>query len=139
ETLTSYDSLAAICAAVGGERVAFSLDLRGGEPMIGRSAVPHEPPETVAQRARDAGAATLIVIDVARVGVGAGVDLRLVARVRRAAPGLALLAGGGIRDRDDLASLAEAGCDGALVATALHDGRISAGDVSAADRYSVSR
>jgi len=33
ETLQSFDTLAAICAAVGRERVAFSLDLRDGAPL----------------------------------------------------------------------------------------------------------
>jgi uncharacterized protein related to proFAR isomerase len=34
-------------------------------------------------------------------------------------PGLTLLAGGGVRGTEDLEKLAGAGCDGALVATAL--------------------
>jgi phosphoribosylformimino-5-aminoimidazole carboxamide ribotide isomerase len=33
ETLPSFGALAAICAAVGGRRVAFSLDLRDGRPL----------------------------------------------------------------------------------------------------------
>jgi phosphoribosylformimino-5-aminoimidazole carboxamide ribotide isomerase len=50
-----------------------------------------------------------------------------------------LVAGGGVRGADDLARLADAGCDGALVATALHDGRLSAADVTAARRIAVRR
>jgi phosphoribosylformimino-5-aminoimidazole carboxamide ribotide isomerase len=45
-----------------------------------------------------------------------------------------LLAGGGVRGYEDLARLADAGCDGALVATALHDGRLCAADVASAHR-----
>jgi phosphoribosylformimino-5-aminoimidazole carboxamide ribotide isomerase len=37
-----------------------------------------------------------------------------------------VFAGGGIRGFDDLARLAAAGCAGALVASALHDGALSA-------------
>ena len=48
-------------------------------------------------------------------------------RVRRAVPDVALLAGGGVRGPEDLQRLADAGCDGALVATALHDGRLGGG------------
>ena len=40
--------------------------------------------------------------------------------VGRAVPGVTLLVGGGVRDEGDLRQLASAGCDGALVATALH-------------------
>ena len=34
ETLRSYDALSSICATLGGDRVAFSLDLRDGEPVV---------------------------------------------------------------------------------------------------------
>jgi phosphoribosylformimino-5-aminoimidazole carboxamide ribotide isomerase len=133
ETLPSYDALAEICAKAGGDRVAFSLDLRGGEPVVA-AGVPNEPAHVVAERAAGAGAGALIVIDLARVGTGTGIDLALIARVRAAVPELTLLAGGGIGGTEDVARLADAGCDGALVATALHDGRLGAADVAAAHR-----
>jgi len=136
ETMPSYDALAEICASAGGDRVAFSLDLRDGEPVVASEAsgIRGEPPHVVAARAAAAGVGALIVIDLARVGMGTGIDLALIARVREAVPGLTLLAGGGVRGADDLARLADAGCDGALVATALHDGRLGADDVAAARR-----
>jgi len=136
ETMPSYDALAEICASAGGDRVAFSLDLRDGEPVVASEAsgIRGEPPHVVAARAAAAGVGALIVIDLARVGMGTGIDLALIARVREAVPGLTLLAGGGVRGADELARLADAGCDGALVATALHDGRLGADDVAAARR-----
>lgn len=118
ETLQSFDALQAICAGIGGDRVAFGLDLRGGEPIAGHD-IPRETPERLAARAGNAGAGSLIVIDLARVGTRIGLDVELLARVREAAPGLTLLAGGGVRGAEDLEKLAGAGCDGALVATAL--------------------
>jgi phosphoribosylformimino-5-aminoimidazole carboxamide ribotide isomerase len=136
ETLQAYDVMRDICTAVGGDRVVFSLDLRDGVPIVARaSGIAAEPPHVVAMRARDAGAQSIIVIDLARVGTGRGIDLGLIARVRAATAGLTLLAGGGVRGADDLARLADVGCDGALVASALHDGRIGAADVAAARRH----
>jgi phosphoribosylformimino-5-aminoimidazole carboxamide ribotide isomerase len=137
ETLASYNALFKICATVGGGHVAFSLDLRDGEPVVAsRSSIPPgEPAQVIAARAADAGAGAVIVIDLARVGTGKGLDLEMIARVRTAAPDLTLLAGGGVRGLEDLVRLADAGCDGALVATALHDGRIGVRDVAAAHRY----
>lgn len=132
ETLPSYDLLGEVCAAVGGDRVALSLDLRDGEPVVTSGMPSGEPADLVAARAVDAGAGTIIVIDLARVGTGAGLDLALIARVREAAPGLTLLAGGGVRGLEDLARLADVGCNGALVATALHEGRLNAAGVAAA-------
>jgi phosphoribosylformimino-5-aminoimidazole carboxamide ribotide isomerase len=49
-----------------------------------------------------------------------------------------VLAGGGVRDLDDLRQLAEFGCDGALVASALHDGRLTAADVAVARSFYTS-
>ncbi len=137
ETLASYEALGEICAAVGGNRVAFSLDLREGEPLVasGSSIRRGEPAHLMAARAAHSGAGAVIVIDLARVGTGRGLDLTLIERVREAAPDLTLLAGGGITGLEDLARLADAGCDGALVATALHDGRIGVREVTAAHRH----
>ena len=139
ETLTSFDELGQICAELGGDRVAFSLDLRDGEPVFAAGASGGvrlgEPAHIVAGRAAGAGAGAVIVIDLARVGTGTGLDLALVARVRETTPGLTLVAGGGIGGLEDLVRLADSGCDGALVATALHDGRLGAAEVTAAQRY----
>ena len=131
ETLSSFDDLAAICSDVGGERVMFSLDFRGGRVLSNASL--NDAPETLTMRAIDAGVRSLIVIDLARVGVGAGLDLEMIGKVRRAAPPhAALLAGGGVRDWNDLERLAAAGCDGVLVATALQNGAIGADHVKRA-------
>jgi phosphoribosylformimino-5-aminoimidazole carboxamide ribotide isomerase len=142
ETLESFDVLSAICAALDKTRVssadplrgirptvAFSLDLRDGVPIAPRLNIPSSQPGDLAARAVDAGVSAMIVLDLARVGEAIGPDVAMVTRVRASAPGTTLIAGGGIRGLADLVRLAEAGCDGALVATALHDGRIGAEDV----------
>lgn len=135
ETLASWDALERICEACGGQHVVFSLDLREGQPMAAAGGVPRGGrPEDYAARAADAGVGSVVVLDLARVGTGAGLDLDIVARIRRTIPELTLLAGGGIHDIADLTRLADAGCDGVLVATALHAGRILAADVAAAAR-----
>lgn len=136
ETLHSFESLDVICRAFGSQ-VAFSLDLRDGQPIaFGQMRL-----EEIARRAADAGVTAMTLIDLARVGMGGGPDLTAIARVRETVPGVMLVAGGGVRGPQDLARLAEAGCDGALVATALHDGRLTRRDVAAARELqrSVSR
>ena len=127
ETLPSFAALHDICEAVDGPRVAFSLDLRDGAPI---GIASRDQPHAVAARAARAGAGAIIVLDLSRVGMRSGLDLELIGRVRDAAPNVTLLAGGGVRGPEDLARLAGAGCDGALVATALHDGSLD--DVVAA-------
>lgn len=129
ETLPSFDALRAIAAAIGSERIVFSLDLRNGTPLQ-RAGAPHGgTPLELARAAVTAGAPALLLLDLARVGTGLGLDLSLMAELRRAHPGLELLGGGGVGSRRDLERLAGAGCDGALVATALHDGRLRADDL----------
>jgi phosphoribosylformimino-5-aminoimidazole carboxamide ribotide isomerase len=114
ETLTTFEALDEICAGIGGSHVAFSLDLRDGRPLAGDGLIEGtDPAVRLAQRAAAAGVGAIIVLDLALIG-----------RIRGAAPGVALLAGGGVRDGADLSGLSDAGCDGALVATALMSGRL---------------
>jgi len=130
ETLPSWSMLEAIGGACDRERVIFSLDLRDARPIVTAGGIDRgDLPEVYAARAADAGASALIVLDLARVGTSAGLDLDTIAAIRRRVPRLTLLAGGGVRDAADLRRLADAGCDGALVATALHTGRIGPNDL----------
>ena len=125
ETLTGFDALHEICTEVGGERVVFSIDLRDGILLASPDvlAVAGTIAE-VAQRASRAGVGAAIVLDLARVGSGGGIDLKSIREARAGLPHAALFAGGGVRGNDDLTALADAGCDGALVATALQRGLV---------------
>lgn len=125
ETLGSWDALACIADGIGPARTMFSLDLRDGILLGGLAAGGAVP--AVAARAVTAGAGGVLVIDLAQVGMSTGPDVERLLAIRAAIPGVTLLAGGGVRDGGDLECLAECGCDGALVATALHEGRLRDG------------
>ena len=132
ETLPSQKDLEEIVRAVGVDRAVFSLDLRGRTPMTRRDAdLPHELPELCVW-ADSTGIRRFIVLDLSRVGSADGADVVLLSDVREWLPRAELVAGGGIRDARDLDALAAAGYDGALVATALHEGRVTRADVQAA-------
>ena len=125
ETLPSWRALEEICHLVGAAHVSFSLDLRDGAPISSLHLVSGRTrPETIVELAAAAGVSSVIVLELARVGTSAGPDVEMIEAVRRAVPDVGLFAGGGVRGPEDLARLADAGCDGALVATALHDGRL---------------
>lgn len=134
ETLPSFDVLAQICDAIGADRVVFSLDMRDGQPIVANGVqLPNAlSPENIARSAAMSGIKTLIAIDLARVGTGRGLDVELLKRVHAAAPGVGLIAGGGVRGWDDLIHVAKAGCSGALLATALHNGKIGAAEIAEA-------
>lgn len=67
----------------------------------------------------------VIVMTLSRVGSFAGPDWERLERVRSLAPGKEIIAAGGVRDARDLLILGAAGIDGALVASALHTGRLN--------------
>jgi phosphoribosylformimino-5-aminoimidazole carboxamide ribotide isomerase len=134
ETLRSFAALADIVDTVGPNRVVFSLDLQLGTPilhplMAAAGAVPDA--LTLTAQAADAGVASILVLDLGRIGTGMGVDLGLLENLRRRHPDMRLFAGGGVLTRKDLERMEDAGCDGALVASAIHAGRINAEDVAA--------
>jgi phosphoribosylformimino-5-aminoimidazole carboxamide ribotide isomerase len=135
ETLPGFEHLGAAVSAAPPGCIVFSLDLWLGRPVLSPESAPMGAglpgPEELIARAVDAGVGAVIVLDVGRVGTGGGVDLELLRRVRRRFPRVRLLAGGGIAGAEELRRLGEAGCDGALVATALHTGRIGQSSASA--------
>ena len=134
ETLRSFADLATIVSEVGTSRVVFSLDLRLGRPVLhpelqDAGAIPD--PLDMACRAADTGVGTVLVLDIGRVGTGCGVDLGLVEGMRKQLASTRLLAGGGVLARRDLDRMRSAGCDGALVASAIHSGAVTSADVAA--------
>lgn len=139
ETLPRFDALARVVRVLGSERVVFSLDLRDGTPLGAAAKHPAATPLELARAAEDAGARALLVLDLARVGSGRGVDRRLLEPLRRAWPRAELLAGGGIAGVEELEDLADLGLEGVLVASALHDGRLTRRDIAAAGRRSRRR
>lgn len=132
ETLAGAAALRRILQGAGVERVLFSLDLQSGRLLGPAAGWESDTPLDRALEAIECGAASLIVLDLAGVGVKGGVPtLELCRRVRGEAPRVELITGGGVRHRDDLCRLRDAGVDGVLVASALHDGSLSRDDLAA--------
>lgn len=105
--------------------LVLSVDLRGGRLISRDPALDRREPAAAAPLARALAASELLVIDLARVGSGSGPPLDAVAELAAALPDVAIYAGGGVRNDEDLSALESAGAAGALVATALHEGRIT--------------
>ncbi|HTU87627.1 MAG TPA: HisA/HisF-related TIM barrel protein [Solirubrobacteraceae bacterium] len=105
--------------------VVLSVDLRDGRLISPDPALAGREPAAAATLATALGVRELLVIDLARVGTGAGPPLRPVADLAAALPEVAIYAGGGVRGDADLRALESAGAAGALIATALHEGRIT--------------
>jgi phosphoribosylformimino-5-aminoimidazole carboxamide ribotide isomerase len=130
ETLPSPVVLAQIVRMAGADRIVFSLDLRGGEPICGSAGWGRPRAEQVADRAMDAGVTRVILLDLSRVGGRAGTGTLEIAQcLLKTRPDLEVVVGGGIYEIDQLRKLRNAGMWGALLATALHDGSISPADL----------
>ena len=90
-------------------RVVISLDLKDGRPL--GSPIWGPDVEAIAERVIGFGATRLIVLDLARVGVGAGVGTEeLCRRLATSFPQVELIVGGGVRDEGDLAPYGKWAC-----------------------------
>ena len=129
ESLPGVEALRRLRADLPDAPLVLSLDLRDGRVISPDPALAGSSAHAALERLADAGVDEAIVLDLARVGSGAGPGVALLAELHARLPHVALLAGGGVRDADDLRALAAAGAAGALVATALHSGALSATDL----------
>ena len=119
ETLPDADALDRLLP-----EAVLSVDLRDGRTLSPDPRLAGLPALDAVAHLHRAGLREAIVLDLARVGSGAGPDVELISEIHAAFPDLELLAGGGVRDVGDLRTLGTAGAAGALVATALHRGVI---------------
>jgi phosphoribosylformimino-5-aminoimidazole carboxamide ribotide isomerase len=131
ETLSGAAALDGLLAALPAGALILSVDLRDGRVLSPDGALAGLGALDAVARLQRPGLREAIVLDLARVGSGAGPDVALIAELHDAFPRLELLAGGGVRDVDDLRALDAAGAAGALVATALHRGVIGQRELAA--------
>jgi phosphoribosylformimino-5-aminoimidazole carboxamide ribotide isomerase len=117
-TETQRDT-AVVARFCGDARVVLSLDFRGAELQ--------GPPTLLAET--DIWPQRVIVMTLDRVGSHAGPDLDRLRAVKATGARRAVYAAGGVRDAGDLRALARNNIAGALVASSLHDGRLTGDDL----------
>lgn len=131
ETCGNMEDLQRYVEEIPDEQLMFSLDLQQGVPLASGQAALMSPLE-IACRVYDAGFRRMLVLDLADVGTHTGGSTApLLQQIRAAMPDLFLVAGGGVRHLLDLQRLAALSVDAVLVASALHDGRLSPADWAA--------
>ena len=124
ETLPSASFVADVVKSFGSEKVMVSLDLMGNRIISGFKLGTLAEPMRFLRKLQDMGVSQIIVLDLAKVGSGEGVNLPFLKEVLRNTKAKVFV-GGGVRDVEDLVELKDLGVFGVLVATALHSGRIS--------------
>lgn len=121
ESLPDLDRYAALVNAAGSARCVLSLD-RSGAERLGCAAL---------FEAYARWPARVIDMNLGAVGAAQGPDLVHLESLLSAVPHCRVYAAGGVRGDEDLRALHESGAAGALVATALHSGRITPAGIAA--------
>ena len=118
---TETASLAVIQNSQGKNSIV-SLDMKNGTMMCSDPAFNVSPLKAV-ELLNGLELGAVILLDVSRVGSGEGIDLDLLTR----AAGISrhpVIVGGGVRGVDDLERIEACGAEGAIIASAVHDGKI---------------
>jgi len=117
ETQRDSDLIRFLCR---NNRTILSLDFRG-DAFLGPASLLNE---------ADIWPINVIVMTLARVGSASGPDMNWLTTIKSRATNRQVYAAGGVRDANDLASLATAGIAGALVATSLHNGKLTGAQIA---------
>jgi phosphoribosylformimino-5-aminoimidazole carboxamide ribotide isomerase len=124
ETLPNLGFVKQAVDSFGSDKVVVSLDLNAGKVFSKSESLQSMSTLELACKLEVVGVAELIVLDLARVGSGEGVDFSFLKELLGSLR-MRLLVGGGIRDLKDLKILRSLGVHGVLLATSLHSGAVS--------------
>jgi len=132
ESMRDLRQLEVLVTRIDSASLSFSIDLRHGELLVSDPAWQRNSPLDLGRFVVEQGLRQLIVLDLAAVGTGHGVPtLQFCQDIRRISPDLRIISGGGVDSAACVADAAKAGLDGLLIASALHDGRLTADDLAA--------
>lgn len=106
-------------------RIDVSIDIKNREVLTKERSMKVKP-EQLVKMLNGYDIRDIIILDLNKVGTGAGIDIDFLHDAARQSVHN-ILVGGGIRGMDDINALKEIGIDGALVATAVHNGKIQVG------------
>lgn len=124
ETLQRKSFVSDAVSLFGAERVVVSLDLKGNKVLVKLGFDGCRDVFCLLRQFKEMGVSQMVVLDLLRVGSGEGVNVDFLKKVI-AEVGIDVYVGGGVRGFNDLVELRNIGVSGALVATALHTGKIS--------------
>ena len=129
ETLEKTAALRELLDSPTAPEITFSLDHRDGALIARISAWQDTSIVEIAREVVGYGVRRFVDLDLARVGNGDGPQGRgLPGEIPNVVHGSFVAIGGGVRSLQDIVQLDELGYDAALVATALHNGSISASE-----------
>jgi len=105
------------------QRIVVSIDMMKRKVLARDPELAVQTPLQLLQRLNALKLESVILLELDRVGTSAGLDGQFLENAA-AATEHPLILGGGVKGEDDLRALQDMGFSGALLATALHNGRI---------------
>jgi phosphoribosylformimino-5-aminoimidazole carboxamide ribotide isomerase len=105
------------------DSIIGSLDLKQGMPVSSNEDITQTSPIEIVKKFENAGLSRLIILELSLVGTSKGPIHDILVKVPKETQ-MTIVAGGGVRYRQDLVDLFKIGITEALVATALHKGNI---------------
>ena len=120
---TETASLQLIEAAAREYGIIVSIDMMKRKILARDPQLAGQTPLQLLKRLNELKLEGVILLELDRVGTSAGLDVQFLEEAAPAAEH-PLILGGGVKDEEDLMALEEMGFSGALLATALHNGRI---------------
>ena len=132
ETLNSLDFVEQAVRTFGEERVVVSIDRKNGNLLGASEDIASMDSVTFAQKLASLGVSQIILLDLDRVGTEHGTS-RSVLKTILEKTELDVLVGGGIKSLQELEELRNIKVSGALVATVLHNGKLTVDELKAAN------
>ncbi len=117
----SFNTISSAASEFPG-RVNVSIDIKSGRILTRDPDMPDDPLEVIGML-NDMDINDIIILDMDKVGTSSGVDSQFLSTIA-ASSNHDVLLGGGVKDISDIETLKDIGLKGALVATALHNGKI---------------
>jgi phosphoribosylformimino-5-aminoimidazole carboxamide ribotide isomerase len=132
ETLSNLGFVSQAVSAFGEDKIVVSIDQKGGKVLSASDSIALMDAVSFAQQLASLGVRQIILLDLDRVGTERGINLVLLRDILEQTR-VEVLVGGGIRSLQELEQLRTLGVSGALVATVLHNGKVTVDELKAAD------
>lgn len=130
ETLVSLEALRELIKAWGSDKLIISIDMKDTKVLSPFQEIAWLTPYQAIPKMREIGIQHFILLELAKVGTGSGLDKEVILKCLEACQDngystSTLILGGGVSGYEDLKWLADNGIAGAIVASALHNGTIN--------------
>ena len=124
ETLKCVNVVREVVTAFGADKIVVSIDQKDGKLLSASGAISSIGTVSFAKQIAGLGVRQIILLDLGRVGTEQGTNLTQMKPILEMS-GVEVLVGGGIKSLQELKNLRKLGVSGVLVATVLHNKKVT--------------